>query len=746
MKKIILILFMIVACTLISYTQSNKIVFHKNGNTVYNNYVSEIDSIKLINSNAYINSQGLITTLFFSDFDSITFLQGDTTLPEPKDSTIYIVYMSDTAKVVNSMENNGVSVTVSGANVTVNATSGYQDLQYVLSGSTENGSFTITSDKRFTFVFNGVYLQNSIGAAINVTNDKKVSVTLNNTNTLIDGSNNSLKGAFYSKSQIIFSGDGILNISGNKKNGIHSDDYIKVESGTINITSAIADGIHCDYFVMDNGVVNINSVGGDGIDGDEGYIEINGGSVTIVDVSEDVSAMKCDSIITINGGEINLTVAGEGSKCIKSKQSIYINGGSITLVASGNASKGFSASSDVLFAGGTVNVIASGSVVLEESGSGYDPSYCSAVKADGNIEVTAGSITMNCTSANKGGKGFSANGNIIISGGTINATTAGNGATYTDTIGTLDSYTASCIKADGNITILKGNITISSSGTGGKGISADTTIVLGVSGASNDSLVITGTTSGAHFLVSGDDYANPKCIKGGGNVTINSGTFVINCTQSTEGGECIESKAVLTINGGDLYVYSIYDDAINASTGIVFNGGTIYCKSDHNDAVDSNGTLIINGGMIVVNGSRTPEAGFDCDQNTFSITGGTAIGTGGDESTPTTSACTQRVIVYNNATAGNAISITRNSDNTVILIYQLPTFVSGGGPGGQNSMKVLFTDNAITIGSYTLHYGGTISGGTSYHGYYTGATYSGGSSTNFTVSEMVTTVGGGGWK
>ena len=79
------------------------------------------------------------------------------------------------------------------------------------------------------------------------------------------------------------------------------------------------------------------------------------------------------------------------------------------------------------------------------------------------------------------------------------------------------------------------------------------------------------------------------------------------------------------MNGGDVSVYS-YDDCMNASKSIVINGGNIYCYSSGNDGVDSNGTLTITGGTIVSIGTTSPEEGFDCDQNTFKITGGTILG------------------------------------------------------------------------------------------------------------------------
>ncbi|MDD4394884.1 MAG: hypothetical protein PHQ33_03245, partial [Bacteroidales bacterium] len=166
------------------------------------------------------------------------------------------------------------------------------------------------------------------------------------------------------------------------------------------------------------------------------------------------------------------------------------------------------------------------------------------------------------------------------------------------------------------------------------------------------------------------------------------------------------------------------------------NGGMTYAASSGNDGIDCNGQMYINGGLSISAGSAAPEEGFDCDQNTFQISGGIIVGTGGATSNPT-SGSTQKAIKYN-ATSGNAICI-YNSDNTPILTMQLPVLSGGGFPGGGTGMVMLYTAPALLSGSYTLKYGGTISGGTNFHGYYTNGTYSGGSSKSFTVSNSVVT-------
>jgi hypothetical protein len=227
--------------------------------------------------------------------------------------------------------------------------------------------------------------------------------------------------------------------------------------------------------------------------------------------------------------------------------------------------------------------------------------------------------------------------------------------------------------------------------------------------------------------------ASAKGIKGYGNVTINGGDIVVT-TKGGDGSEGIESKSILTINDGNIAVTS-YDDCINAAASLVINGGTIYCYSSNNDGIDSNGTLTITGGLIISSGTTSPEEGFDCDQNTFKITGGTILGVGGSSSTPTSSVSTQRSVIYGGSgTSGKYISIV-SSDGENLFSYKLPRSYS--------QMTLLYSSSSLLSGgSYTIYSGGTVSGGTDFNGYLSGATYTAGTQLGtFTATSIVTQVG-----
>lgn len=726
-KKILLSLLCLLSVCVLN-AQDYYLHTHRNGSVTFEKKISQIDSIHFLNNSAVFNYSNDYLSFPFTEMDSVTFSTG----PLMAEHDIYIVYNGSTAAITNPLANAGVTITTSGAGVTVVSTAGLPNITYHLSGTTSDGFLNITSDKKFNLSFEGVSITSTTGAAINSVVDKNMTVILanNSSNYLKDCANGSQKAAFYSKGQMFFNGSGTLTVEGQTKHAISSGDYIEIYNGNIIVTSAVSDGLHGDYIRMDGGSVTVSGTTGDGLDGDAGFIEINGGTLNVTVATADTKAVKCDSILTINGGTVILNATGTQSKGLKSKQTITLNGGDVTITASGGT-------------------------VLETVDGVQEPSCCSAIVADGDVYVNGGTLSITLPSSNNGGKGISADGSVHIAGGTIGITTAGSGAAYTVSGSTKDSYSSCCIKTDAHLLITGGNITCSSSGAGGKGLRADSTLVIGEVDAADSLLTLNVSTSGARFTVTsggggwpgpgGDngDYCNPKAIRGDGNLTINSGIITVNCTQNGEGGEGIESKAIFNINGGQLNITSTGDDAINAATRLNINGGTTYAASTNNDGIDCNGPMYISGGFTIAAASHTPEESFDCDNYTFGITGGTIVGTApsGMYSAPTASACTQHVLKYTH-TSNNAVQLIRNSDDEVILTFKVPAISGGGGPGGGGSSSAILTFSSpeFVEGTYTLKYGGTITGGTNFHNYYTGATYTGGSAKTITVNTTPITV------
>lgn len=502
-------------------------------------------------------------------------------------TTVTVQYAGNTATVTNPAE--GVTVTRNGAHVTINST--VKKIEYILTGTSTDGSFKIYSDNKFKLTLNGVNLTNPTGAAINIQSKKRAFLISadGTSNTLTDGTSyntpegEDLKACLFSEGQIIFSGTGTLGITGNCKNALCSDDYLRFRTGTrINITANAKHGI------------------------------------------------KANDNIIIGGGVLNIQTIAD-------------------------ASKGLSCDGDIRITGGRTTVITSGGGVYEDN----DVSGCAGIKCDGTFTMDAGTLALKSTGA--GGKGLSTDKDLTINGGTVKVITTGQQYIY----GNLDT--------------------------------------------------------------------SPKGIKSDANLTINGGEIKVR-TSGGENSEGIESKATLTINGGNIEV-SAYDDALNASDHIAITGGNLYAYSSGNDGIDSNGTLTISGGTTVASGTRMPEDGIDCDQNTFIIDGGTVIGIGGSTSVPTAGQCRQPSIIYGGSGSANTYLSLADSGGANILIYKIPRSYS--------QMTVLISSPSLKQNAvYTLSAGGQTSGGENFHGLIRGGAYTDGSQlASFTLNTMVTTYG-----
>lgn len=564
------------------------------------------------------------------------------------ENAVLIAFSTSGASITNPFEGNGVTIENDNGHIAITSTLTDTELNYVLSGIITDGSVKIYGEKKFGLILNGVEITNSTGAAINIQNKKKGSITLvdNTNNRLIDGETytytdgEDMKATFFSEGNVVIDGEGSLEIRGKNKHALATDGALTMTAGTINIKEAASDGIHTN---------------------DE--ITISGGTLSVRSTGDGIQSESTENPISITGGDISIVTTGEKGHAIKTEQNVEIETtGTIEITTYGAASKGIKPTSDAI--------------------------------------IRKGDITIN---------------------------TAGNAIWDTDD---LDISSAAGVKSDGNFLMEDGTLTILSTGKGGKGINADGTLII-------NGGTVTVTTTGDQYVYNSSNDTAAKAIKSDGNLTINGGTVKIR-TSKTE-AEGLESKATLTINDGEVDIEA-YDDAINATTHIQINGGNIYCNSTSNDAIDSNGTLTVTGGVVIAAGATQPEAGFDCDNSRFTITGGTLIGIGGDTSTPTASSSTQRSLIFNSSTSNiQYVRIESTSGGNEVLTFKLPKTYS-------SQMTMLFSSaNLAASTGYTIYTGGSISGGTNFHGYYTGATYTKGSSvgtfTTGSAAGAVTTVG-----
>lgn len=434
----------------------------------------------------------------------------------------------------------------------------------------------------------------------------------------------------------------------------------------------------------------------------EGQLVVSGGSGTLEVRGKNKHGIATDDFFTLTEG--NIVVKEAVSDGIHANDEVLLSGGSISIRSAGEGVESEGSTLDIT--GGSINIVTTGT-------------SAHALKSLAAMTVSGAPVVEAITYGN-GSKGLKSGGDLSIGGGSLTLMTTGD-AFYDAS--DADVSSPSGIKCDGNMLVSGGSLTIVCEGKAGKGISVDGELTI-----DNGNLII--STTGGTFTYNRDaSYA--KAIKAEGNLTVNGGSIEIRTTGT--GAEGMESKSTLTVNGGVIEIVAV-DDAINAAKHIQINGGWIFCATTSNDAIDSNGTLTIAGGTVVIAGN---EDGFDCDNNRFAITGGTLVGVGSGSSTPTASACTQRAVLFGSTSTGvSVVRIEATSDGKEALTFQLPRTYS-------QRMTLLFSSSALEANaSYTIYTGGSIANGTNFHGLYSGASYTKGTSAGtFTASTMVSTVG-----
>ena len=304
-------------------------------------------------------------------------------------------------------DENGI-VTVKGNQVTVDNTSTSEKVMYKLSGTTSNGFLKIYSNNKQALVLEDVSITNPAGAAINNQGKKRCFVVLSGKNYLADGTaytttpdNEDEKAAFFSEGQLIFSGDGELEVKATGKAGITSDDYLNI---------------------LDGPTLQVSSTAGHGLRGKDA-VYVNGGKLDVKTSAHMKKGITSDSLVVFNGGVTTLTVTGglaydeddeeyKSSAGVKADQFFVMNDGSLTITNSGQGGKGISGDGPAYFQGGTVDVTVTGTNYGKNS---EDSKSAKGIKFDGDIYISGGSISSKASNH----EGIESKGKIEITGGSV---------------------------------------------------------------------------------------------------------------------------------------------------------------------------------------------------------------------------------------------------------------------------------------------------------------------------------------
>lgn len=424
-------------------------------------------------------------------------------------------------------------------------------------------------------------------------------------------------------------------------------------------------------------------------------------------------------------GKGELSVAANTAHGIYAKE--YIEMKNCTISVTSSVKDGVNCNQYFLMESGSLSISGTGDDGLQVS---YKDDTDREAEDTGSITILDGTINVEVSA--DAAKGLKCDGAFNIKGGDITVTATGQGVWDTEKVKTK---AAACLASDGDMTIDGGKLNLTATGGGGKGLNVDTNLIInsgditiktsgGIVAYVNNTLNTnyTGNTDN----IESDYKSSPKGIKADGNIDINGGT--INVTTTGNGGEGIESKAILTVNNGNITIAST-DDGMNSSSHMYIKGGNITVVASGNDGLDANGNLYIEGGYIMAFGASAPEGGIDANEEegyTVIFTGGTLLAVGGNSSLPSSSSgSTQPYVSGSGTVSANTVITLTDSNGTTLATFTAPANYTGGqsGPGGrpaapggggnrpgQGGGSVIITCPGLTSGSsYNLAVGTTTS-------------------------------------
>ncbi|MDX3726399.1 carbohydrate-binding domain-containing protein [Streptomyces caniscabiei] len=399
----------------------------------------------------------------------------------------------------DSASADGKGVDVDGSTVTITAGG-----TYLLSGALDDGQIVITApEATVKLVLDGADISSSSGSAIAATEAERLVVVL------ADGSENKLSdtdsyaedaeanAALYSAGDLTIGGSGSLTVQGNGNDAIAGKDGLVVEGGNITVEAA-DDGIRGkDYLVVNGGTVTVTAKG-DGLksdnadDEDAGYIAVDGGTVSVTANGDAVDAAT-DLVVT--GGE--LTVRAEASDDtsahgLKSGVITVLEGGTVDVDASADALHGDAAvhlnGADVTLAAGDDGIHAEGDLVI----------------SDGTLDITGS------------GEGLEGK-DILVRGGTSHVTSdddgvnaSGSEATSEEDANAQGGRGGGMEVGDYTAKVTGGTLVLNSQGDGFDSngtaeITGGTIVVNGPETGGNGALDVNGgfTVSGGTLLASG---------------------------------------------------------------------------------------------------------------------------------------------------------------------------------------------------------------------------------------------------
>lgn len=438
---------------------------------------------------------------------------------------------------------------------------------YSISGTLSEGQIVIEATKldKVYIVLNGVNITNSKGAAIYIKEADKAVIAMedNTDNYLTDGKTYAFEdenkdepnGTIFSKTDLVFIGNGSLTVNGNYDRGIVGKDDLQIENGNITVNS-VGDGIRGrDSIVVTGGDIVINS-GGDGMQSNNGENTEKG-------------------YVLIEGGNINITSNEDG---IQGENNVYVRNGEIKINSGGGSDNNDSHKNQGPGEnmGRNQEISNTSSELLEESASSK------GIKANTGIIIEGGILNINSCDDS-----LHTNDSLIIDGGTLEIQSGDDG-----------------IHSDNTLEINGGNINVSKSY---EGIESESITI-------NDGEIYV-TSSDDGINASGSSTSEEMTPPSGNNTPDSSQNSDGTSSKMQGTGQGAGSgmpgigessgTGVLTINGGFITV-DASGDGIDVNGCATMTGGTVIVNGPENNgngALDYDGTFEVSGGVLIAAGS-----------------------------------------------------------------------------------------------------------------------------------------------
>ncbi len=370
--------------------------------------------------------------------------------------TVSVTVHAATGTVTSS--SNDITITrETEGRIIIDSSSVKDNLSVTVTGSASQAmGLNITAHKKAAVVItlDNTTFTSGLYPCINVESKSTVYLTSpdSSTSTLTDGrqygtaSTDSTKGSIYAKGAMVLTGSGKVTLTEHFKHGFYAKDYIHVFGGSWNVNSTGRNAFQSvNAFIMDDGQITITGTGthannesrGIIVEGTEstefpgeGYIEINGGTITSTTVSKGISAKwdidedaETDTtsddpfpVIRITGGTISITTTGRpmdeaatesailtadgkteyeklklSPEGIEGKQAVEITGGTITLNTTDdciNASNDLTGSEAwITISGGTIYCASSANDGIDSNG---------IITISGGVIVAEGTAMPEC--------------------------------------------------------------------------------------------------------------------------------------------------------------------------------------------------------------------------------------------------------------------------------------------------------------------------------------------------------------